>query len=66
MARRLLFDGAQIELGLLPLVAPPPPPVGVVAYIKVAGTWQTATPYIKVAGTWQPATPSIKVSGTWQ
>ena len=66
MARRLLFDGALIELGLLPLEAPPAPPSGTQAFIKVSGTWQTATPYIKVAGTWQPATPSIKVTGTWQ
>lgn len=28
--RRILFDGAQIELGLLPLEAPIPPPTNVV------------------------------------
>jgi hypothetical protein len=42
------------------------PQVGVVAYIKVAGTWQTATVFIKVAGTWQPATPFFKDTGTWK
>lgn len=63
--RRLLFDGAQIELGLLPLQAALSP-VGTIAYIKVSGVWQIATPYIKVGGTWQLAQPSIKVGGTWQ
>jgi hypothetical protein len=35
-------------------------------WIKVSGTWKTATPYIKVSGTWKTATPYIKVSGTWK
>lgn len=40
-------------------------PAGTVAYIKVSGVWQPATPYIKVSGAWQVANPYIKVSGTW-
>lgn len=63
--RRLLFDGAQIELGLLPLEAALAP-VATIAYIKVGGVWQTATPYIKVGGAWQLAQPRIKVGGTWK
>jgi hypothetical protein len=63
MARRLLFDGALIELGLLPLEAPPP--AGTLAYIKVAGVWELATVFIKVSGTWQPAQPFWKDGGVW-
>jgi hypothetical protein len=38
----------------------------VVPYIKVSGTWQSATvTYIKVSGTWQTATVFYKVSGAW-
>jgi hypothetical protein len=40
-------------------------PVGTLAYIKVLGVWQTATPYIKVGGTWQPAQPFWKDGGVW-
>ena len=40
-------------------------PVGTIAYIKVGGVWQTATPYIKVSGTWQLAQPYIKAAGAW-
>jgi hypothetical protein len=65
MARRLLFDGALIELGLLPLEAPPAPPSGTQAFIRVSGVWQTASVFIKVAGVWQPAQPFWKDSGAW-
>lgn len=65
MARRLLFDGALIELGLLPLEAPPAPPSGTQAFIKVSGVWELATVFIKVSGTWQPAQPFWKDSGVW-
>ena len=40
-------------------------PVGTVAYIKVSGVWQVATPYIKVGGAWQLAQPYIKDAGVW-
>ena len=62
--RRLLFDGAQIELGLLPLVAALAP-VGTIPYVKVGGAWLTATAYIKVGGNWVTNTPFVKVSGAW-
>lgn len=62
--RRLLFDGAQIELGLLPLVAALAP-VGTISYVKVGGVWLTATAYIKVGGAWVTNSPYVKVSGTW-
>ena len=53
---------------LLTLFAPQgtPPPAAVQAWVKVAGTWQQATPFVKVAGTWQTATPKLKVAGTWE
>jgi hypothetical protein len=66
MASRRLFDGAQIEIGILPIVGAPPPVAGSQFYIKVAGVWKTATAYIKVAGVWKTATPYIKVTGTWK
>jgi hypothetical protein len=67
MATRRLYDGAQIELGILPIVAPAPPPSGATKFwIKVSGVWKEATTYIKIAGVWKTATPAIKVSGTWE
>jgi hypothetical protein len=65
MATRRLFDGAQIEIGSVPIVSVAAPP-SVQAWIKVAGTWREATPFVRVAGTWQQATPSMKIAGTWQ
>ena len=65
MPRRLLFDGALIELGQLPLIAAIIP-AGTLAYIKIGGVWMSATPYIKVSGAWQLAQPYLKDGGTWQ
>lgn len=66
MASRRLFDGAQIELGILPIVAPSAPPAGSQLWIKVSGVWKQATAYIRVGGVWKVASPFIKVSGTWR
>jgi hypothetical protein len=63
--RRILFDEAQIELGLLPLEAPAAPPAGTVAYVKDAGTWKTATVHVKDGGTWKVATAYVRDGGTW-
>jgi hypothetical protein len=41
-------------------------PQGTQAWVKVAGTWQQATPFVRVAGTWRQATPKLKVAGTWE
>ena len=62
MPRRLLFDGALIELGQLPLEFIP---AGTLAYIKIGGVWMSATPYIKVSGAWQLARPYFKDTGVW-
>lgn len=35
-------------------------------YIKIGGTWKTATPYVKVGGVWKKATPYVKVGGVWK
>ena len=64
MPRRLLFDGALIELGQLPLIAAIIP-AGTVAYIKIGGVWLSATPYIKDGGIWKLAAPHIKETGAW-
>jgi len=66
MASRRLFDGAQIEIGSLPIVGAPPPVAGSQFHIKIAGVWKTATAYIKVAGVWKTADPYINVTGTWR
>jgi hypothetical protein len=65
MATRRLFDGAQIELKQVPIVAAPSL-ANTIAWLKVAGTWKQATVYIKVAGVWKTATPNIKVAGVWK
>lgn len=62
MASRRLFDGAQIELGILPIVAPPSNKF----WIKISGTWKEATLWLKVAGVWKQATPKTKVAGIWK
>jgi hypothetical protein len=64
MASRRLFDGAQKEIGSLPIV-------GIVAavtkiWIKISGVWKESTPYLKVSGVWKAITPYIKVSGVWK
>lgn len=67
MASRRLFDGAQQELGLLPIVAASsPPPAGITTWLRVAGVWTQATVWINVAGTWKVSTPFIKISGSWR
>lgn len=64
MPSRRYFDGAQTEIGSLPLQGISA--VVTQAWIKIAGVWKTATVWIKVAGTWKTATPKINVSGTWK
>ena len=64
MATRRLFDGAQIELEILPIVGASS--VSSIFWLNVGGIWKQATAYIKVAGVWKTATPNIKVSGVWK
>jgi hypothetical protein len=64
MATRRLYDGAQIELDILPIVGTSS--VSSIFWLKVAGVWKQATAYIKVSGVWKTATPNIKVSGVWK
>lgn len=63
--RRVLFDEAHVELGLLPLEAPAAPPAGTIAYVKDAATWKPAAIYVKDGGTWKPATAFVKDAGVW-
>lgn len=60
MPSRRYFDGAQVEIGSLPISWYDQ------MWIKVAGVWKKATTWIKVAGVWKEAEPKIKVSGTWE
>jgi len=64
MATRRLFDGAQIEIGSIPIQATPS--ILSVFWIKVAGVWKQAITWIKIAGVWKQSTPYIKVGGTWK
>ena len=64
MATRRLFDGAQIELQILPIVGTSS--VSSILWIKVAGVWKQAVTWIKISGVWKTTTPYIKVSGVWK
>lgn len=58
------FDGAAVELGVLPIEAIVTD--GTTVWIKISGNWRVATPWVKVAGVWKTSTPYIKISGTWK
>jgi hypothetical protein len=64
MATRKLFDGAQIELEILPIVGTSS--VSSIFWLNVGGTWKQVVTWIKVAGVWKTSTPKIKVSGVWE
>jgi hypothetical protein len=63
MATRRLFDGAQIEIGSIPIELPVS---GNIMWIKILGVWKDAITWIKVAGVWKTANPKIKISGVWR
>jgi hypothetical protein len=60
VASRRLFDGAQVEIGSLPVRAITQ------AWIKISGIWKKATLWIKVSGVWKEAEPKTKVAGEWK
>jgi hypothetical protein len=64
MATRRLFDGAQIELEILPIVGTSS--VSSIFWLNVGGIWKQAVTWIKVAGVWKTTTPYIKVAGVWK
>jgi hypothetical protein len=65
MATRRLFDGATIEIGQVPIVAPTS--VSTIVWLKVSSVWKQVTDvYIKVSGTWKQATAFIKIGGNWK
>jgi hypothetical protein len=67
MASRRLYDGAQIELGILPIVAPVPPPSGATKiWLNVSGVWKECVVWLNVSGTWKIVTPYLNVGGTWK
>jgi hypothetical protein len=61
MATRRLFDGATIELDILPIVGTSS--VSSIFWLNVGGTWKQAITWIKVSGTWKQATPFVKIGG---
>jgi hypothetical protein len=64
MATRRLFDGAQIELDILPIVGTSS--VSSIFWLNVGGTWKQAITWIKVSGVWKQATPFVKIGGVWK
>lgn len=65
MASRRLYDGAQIELGILPIVALAPS-IQTELYYGVSGVWKQITLYYGVAGVWEQITLYYGVSGVWK
>lgn len=62
MASRRLFDGAQVEIGSLPITT-----VSLNKFwIKIAGTWKQAVAFVKISGNWQQIQPKINISGIWR
>lgn len=66
MASRRLFDGAQIEIGSLPIVAASAPPTNTIVWLRVGGVWKQATVWLRVGGVWKTTTPFVRVSGVWK
>lgn len=68
MAINRLFDGAQKEIGSVPLSNPPETQSGIFTkvWLKVSGVWKETTVYIKISGVWKTATTYLKVSGIWK
>jgi hypothetical protein len=68
---RRFFDGAQEELGSLPIEAtaqpqPTPELVGTtLLWIKDNGTWRITTVYRRESGIYKYTKPSTKVDGEW-
>jgi hypothetical protein len=60
MATRRFFDGAQIEIGSLPIS------YGNRIWIKVSGAWTQGMLWIKQSGVWKKSRPFTKVSGAWK
>jgi hypothetical protein len=66
MATRRLFDGAQIEIGSIPIQGIPTPSISSIFWIKITGVWKQAITWIKIAGVWKQATPYVKIGGNWK
>lgn len=60
MAVRRFFDGAQVEIGSLPI------DLATKVWIKISGVWKESITWIKVSGVWKRSTAFIKVSGDWK
>lgn len=62
MGQRRFFDGAQVELGSIPLVASAP-----AVFVRVSGAWVQATAvFVRVSGAWvEAAALYVRVSSAW-
>ena len=70
MATRRFFDGAQEEIGSLPIIqsaAPPAEPtLDSIFWIRIGGVWRKTITRIRVNGTWMKAHPVTRVDGEWK
>jgi hypothetical protein len=63
MATPRFFDGAQKEIGSLPIEDIP---VAASSFwVRISGVWKQCVTWIKVLGVWKQATPKTKNGGTW-
>ena len=71
---RRFFDGAQEELGSLPIEAtsqpqPPTPVLGkrsTFLWIKDGATWRLTIPNMRISGAYKFVQPYIKISNEWK
>lgn len=71
MVTRRFFDGAQQEIGSLPIVYVAPGEEELVSgpseiYVRIDGAWRKGIVYTRVAGEWKAATSFAKVTDTWK
>jgi hypothetical protein len=69
MPTKRFFDGAQKELGSIPISNPPEIESGGIftkVWLKVSGVWKETTVYIKNSGIWKTATTYINITNIWK
>jgi hypothetical protein len=61
MGGRRFFDGAQEEIGSLPIVSS-----NSRFWIKINGVWKKTRVYLKINGVWRQVVAHFKNSGMWR
>jgi hypothetical protein len=61
MGGRIFFDGAQEEIGSLPIVSS-----DTRIWLKVNGVWKKVRVYLKVNGVWRQVVTFLKNSSVWR